>query len=685
MKTIETPAMDRRHFFKLLGGGLFVAYLAEPLPAQERRGRRGGAPRPMEVSAWIHIGENGTVKVFTGKTEVGQNIRTSLSQAVAEELHVSIDSIQMVMADTDLVPFDMGTFGSRSTPDMALHLRKVAAAARLELTRLGTERFPVQAEELILQNGTVIWPQDHTTGGPNWLSYADLLKGKQITATVTDQTPLKPADKWKIAGTSVPKVDGRNFVTGKHHYTTDLTLPGMVHGKVLRAPAYGAKLKSLDDSQAKALEGVTVVRDGDFVGVTASNPSVATQALGLLKAEWEGGEGPSNGELWQVLKNSFDRGDQGRKIDEAIATSAHKLEQTYTVEYIAHCPLETRAGVADWRDGKVTVWTGTQRPFGVKDELVSAFSLPPEKVRVIVPDTGSGYGGKHSGEAAIEAARLAKAVGKPVKLAWSREEEFWWAYFRPAGVIEVKAGIDAGGKLTAWEFHNHNSGGAAIETPYEVPAKSVRSHGSKSPLRQGSYRGLAAAANCFARESSMDELAATAGIDPLEFRLRNLKDARLRAVLEAAAERFGWKGRQGHCGIACGIDKGGYVANCVEIEIRGKAVKVKRIVAAFECGAIVNPMHLKNQVEGSIVMGLGGALFEAIQFADGKILNPAFSKYRVPRFSDVPPIDIVLVNRTDLPSAGAGECPIMAISPAIGSAIFEAKKERLRAMPMKLV
>jgi nicotinate dehydrogenase subunit B len=681
MKTSEAPVMDRRHFFKLLGGGLFVAYLAEPAQAQERRGRRGGPPRPMEVSAWIHIGENGDVKVFTGKTEVGQNIRTSLAQAVAEELHVPISSIQMVMADTDLVPFDMGTFGSRSTPDMALHLRKVAAAAREALIDLAVKEWGDTDRQAHAVDGRVI---DERVPQKS-IGYGELLKGRQIATTVTDQTKLKPATEWKISGTSAAKVDGRDFVTGKHRFTTDMSLPGMVHGKVLRAPAYGAKLKSLDDSQAKALEGVTVVREGDFVGVTAPNPAVAAQAIGLLKAEWEGGEGPSNKELWQVLKNPFDRGEQGARIDEALASSAHKLEQTYTVEYIAHCPLETRAGVAEWRDGKVTAWTGTQRPFGVKDELVSAFSLPPEKVRVIVPDTGSGYGGKHSGEAAVEAARLAKAVGKPVKLAWSREEEFRWAYFRPAGVIEVKAGVDAEGKLTAWEFHNHNSGGAAIETPYEVPATFVRSHGSKSPLRQGSYRGLAAAANCFARESSMDELAAAAGIDPLEFRLRNLKDERLRAVLAAAADRFGWKSRKGHCGIACGIDKGGYVANCVEIEIRGKAVKVKRIVAAFECGAIVNPMHLKNQVEGSIVMGLGGALFEAIQFAGGKILNPAFSKYRVPRFSDVPPIETVLLNRPDLPSAGAGECPIMAIAPAIGSAIFEARKERSRAMPMKLV
>ena len=682
MNVTEAPVLDRRRFFQLLGGGVLAVYLTDSLSAQERRGRRGGGDRPMEVAAWIHIGEDGTVQVFTGKTEVGQNIRTSLAQAVSEELEVPMSSIRMVMADTDLVPFDAGTFGSRSTPDMALHLRKVAATAREALRQLAADRWGITTRHVFAREGKVVHDMPgHPPLHPP-VSYAELAKGQKLLATVANDVRLKPASDWKIAGTSVPKVDGRDFVTGKHHYTSDLNLPGMGYGKVLRPPRYGAKLKSLDDSAAKAMEGVTVVRDGDFVGVVAPSSWGAEKARTALKAEWEGGGGPSNKELFSILKNNIDRGDAGRAVDEALASAAQRIEQTYTVQYIAHAPLEPRAGVAEWKDDKVTAWTGTQRPFGVKDELMQAFSLPADKVRVIVPDTGSGYGGKHSGEAAVEAARLAKAAGMPVKLVWTREEEFIWAYFRPAGVIEVKGGIDAEGKLLAWEFHNHNSGGAAIETPYEVPVKNVRSHGSKSPLKQGSYRGLAAAANGFARESVMDELAAEVGMDPLEFRLKNLKDDRLRAVLEAAAECFGWKDRKGHCGIACGIDKGGYIANCVEVEVKDKEVRVARIVAAFECGAVVNPLHLKNQIEGSIVMGLGGALFEAIQFGGGKILNPAFSKYRVPRFSDVPAIEIVLVDRKDLPSAGAGECPIMAISPAIGSAIFAATGKRLRAMPM---
>ena len=354
-----------------------------------------------------------------------------------------------------------------------------------------------------------------------------------------------------------------------------------------------------------------------------------------------------------------------------------KVEAVYTVAYIAHAPLEPRAAVAEWNGDRLTVWTGTQRPFGARSELAQAFHLPEDRIRVLVPDTGSGYGGKHTNEAAVEAARLARAAGKPVKLVWTREEEFTWAYFRPAGLIETAAGVDKDGKLTAWEFHNYNSGASGLGTPYKVPSSKVVFHATESPLRQGSYRALAATANHFARESLMDELAHAAGLDPLEFRLRNLDDARLRAVLEDAATKFGWgksSPAQGHgFGIAGGTEKGGYIATCAEVAVDRAtgSVKVVRAVSAFECGAIVNPDHLRNQVEGCLIMGLGAALFEAIRFENGKILNPRFSRYPVPRFGDIPQIDVVLRDRKDLPAAGGGETPIVAIAPAIANAIYQ--------------
>jgi isoquinoline 1-oxidoreductase len=332
---------------------------------------------------------------------------------------------------------------------------------------------------------------------------------------------------------------------------------------------------------------------------------------------------------------------------------------------------------------------GTQRPFAVRDDLADIFHVSEKNVRVIVPDTGSGYGGKHTSDAGLEAARLARAAGgRPVKLVWTREEEFTWAYFRPAGVIEVKSGIAADGQLTAWEFHNYHSGMSAIETPYAVANQYTEYHQVPLVLRSGSYRGLAATANHFARETHMDALAKTASIDPLEFRLKNLDNPRMRAVLEAAAKAFGWprqKTNEGQgFGVAAGYEKGSYVATFAEISVDRKAgvVLVKKVVEAFECGAIVNPDGLRNQVVGAVIQGLGGALFEAVQFQNGRINNANFASYRVPRFRDVPEIEAILLDRKDIPSAGAGETPIMAIAPAIGNAFYDATKFRLNSLPL---
>jgi nicotinate dehydrogenase subunit B len=686
--------MDRREFFKTLGCGLVVLFLIDTATAQESGGGRQpsrGRQRPSEISVWLHIGEDGTVTVFTGKAEVGQNIRTSLTQAVAEELHVPVASIRLVMGDTDLTPYDAGTFGSRTTPDMAAQLHKVAAAAREALLELAAEFFKTDGATLALAEGKI-----SKKGTDESVTFAKLTKDKQLLKSVSDKSPVTPPDQWRVAGTSVAKVDGRDFVTGGHKYSSDVKLPGMLHGKVLRPSAFEATLASVDTKAAGAMAGVTVVHDGSFVGVVAPDTQLATRALENIHAKWTTKPQPSSAELFDYLKKNTTAG-RGRggssgynagSMDDGLAAAEHKLNQNYTIAYIAHTPLEPRAAVAEWKNGKLTVWTGTQRPFGVRGELAEAFGISEDHVRVIVPDTGSGYGGKHTGEAAVEAARLAKTAGKPVKFVWTREEEFTWAYFRPAGLIEITSGVAKDGSITAWEFHNYNSGGSGLRTPYEIPNQKIEFHSTHSPLRQGSYRGLAATANQFARESHMDELARAVKMDPLEFRLKNLKDARLRAVFEAAAKAFGWgksKPAPEHgFGIGGGTEKGSYVATCAEVarDRKSGGIKVVRAVSAFECGAVVNPDHLKNQVEGAMVMGLGGALFEAMQFENGRIQNPHFSSYRVPRFSDAPEIEVVLVNRPDLASAGAGETPIIGIAPAIANAIFDATGKRLCSLPM---
>ncbi len=684
--------LDRRGFFQALGGGIVVFLAIENAAAQESGGgrRQGrGESTPQQIAAWLHVGEDGKVTVYTGKVEVGQNARTSLTQAVAEELRAPMASIRLVMGDTDLTPYDMGTFGSRTTPTMVPQLRKVAAASRELLIDLAAEKWGVERGSLVAADGKVSNPKTGQSAG-----FGQLTKGQKLTKTVSADAPLTPASEWKVAGHPALKVDGRAIVTGKHQYTPDVQRPGMLYGRVVRPAAFNATLVSLDAKKADEM-GVTVVHDGNFVGVAAADEQIATRAAAAIQAEWKAEPQPSSRELFEYLKKNPAQGRGGFEggsrhvagsVEEGIAAADRTLEATYTVAYIAHTPLEPRAAVAEWNEGRLTVWTGTQRPFGVRGELAAAFGIPEERVHVIMPDTGAGYGGKHTGEAAIEAARLAKAAGKPVKLVWTREEEFTWAYFRPAGVIEVRSAARHDGALTAWEFHNYNSGGSGIRSPYDIPHQKIEFHATRSPLRQGSYRGLAATANHFARESHMDELARALKMDPLAFRLKNLKDARMRAVLEASAERFGWgrtKPAPGHgVGLAAGTEKGSYVASCAEVAVTNGVVKIVRVATAFECGAVMNPDHLKNQVEGAVIMGIGGALYEAIEFENGRILNPRFSRYRVPRFSDAPVLETVLIDRKDLPSAGAGETPIVGLAPAVGNAIFDATGIRLRSLPM---
>jgi isoquinoline 1-oxidoreductase len=692
--------LDRREFFRISGAGLVVALvLQDVLAAQPPRqgGRRGGGAMPQEIGAWLHVAEDSSITVYTGKVEIGQNIRTSLTQVVAEELRVPPARIRLVMADTQLTPFDGGTAGSQTTPRMAPQLRRVAAAARELLLDLAAEQGKVERGTLNVKDGKVVESRNGKA-----FDFGQLTKGKKLVKVVGSEVATTPADKWQVAGSSVTKVDGLAHVTGAHRFASDIHRPGMLFGKVMRPPSFKAKLRSVQTSAAEAVPGVTVVRDGDFVGVAAPTEQTAAKALAAIRAEWEESlPQPSSDELFKYLKEHHGAAGRGGgggfggggrsaqgSIKEGLAAADAKVEAAYTIAYIAHAPLEPRTAAAEWTDGKLTVWTGTQRPFGVREQLARDLGIPADRIRVIVPDMGAGYGGKHTVDTATEAARLARAAGKPVKVVWTREEEFTWAYFRPAGVIEVKAGAKKDGTLTAWEFHNYNSGGSSIRPPYDVPNVLTEFHSADSPLKQGSYRALAATANHFAREMHMDELARALGLDPLAFRLKNLKDARLRAVLEAAAKQFGWgnaKSAPGHgVGIAGGTEKASYVATCAEVAADRSTgrVKVVRVVTAFECGAVVNPDHLKNQIEGATMMGLGGALYEAIRFAGGKILNPRFSEYRVPRFADTPVLESVLVDRKDLLSVGAGETPIVAMAPAVGNAIFDAVGLRLRSMPM---
>lgn len=685
--------LHRRDFLKVLtalGGGLLVvAALPEHAEAQES-GRAAQGAAPNELGSWLHIGRDGRVTAFTGKVEIGQNIRTSLAQVVSDELRVPMASITFVMADTDLTPFDQGTFGSRTTPAMAPILARAAATARELMLDRAAEKLQAARDTVTADGGRI-----RSADGKS-MTYAELIASGDLKGVVASNTAIAPRAKWTLRGTAVKKVNGADMVTGRHMFTPDLVRPGLQHGRVLRPDAYGAKLKAVDSAAARALAGVQVVVDGDFAGVVAPDARVLARAVDLVKCEWTPAPvQPDSTSIYEHLKATATAsagGGGGRgggaprqtgDVRAARAAAVVTLSASYRIPYIAHVPLEPRAAVAEWTGDKVTIWTGTQRPFGVRTEVAQAFKIQEDRVRVIVPDMGSGYGGKHTGEQAIEAARLARAAGKPVKLVYTRAEEFMWGYFRPAGVIDIVAGVDGDGRLVLWEFDNYNSGSAGLPTPYTVPNQRVAAHGSNSPLRQGSYRGLAATANHYAREMHMDAMARKAGLDPVDFRRRHIAEPRMRAVLDAVAERIGWVGDKA-LGIACGTEKGSYIATAAEVSRTSTGFTVDRLVVAFECGAIVNPDGLHNQVEGSIVQGLGGALFETVEFGKGQLVNGSMRDYRVPRFKDVPPIDIILLDRPDLPSAGAGETPIVCVAPAIGTAV-RAFGEVDTALPVKLL
>jgi isoquinoline 1-oxidoreductase len=670
-----------RDWFGALGDGLVVV----APPSAGTWSTSGGA--------WLHIGTSGIVTAFTGKVDVGQDNRTALRQLVAEELRIPLAQVRLTMADTDLCPYDMGTFGSRSMPDAGSALRRAAAHARTLLPEAaGTRHIEIMTSEPVLRS---------------------------------------PAD-WQVAGRPQVPPGTVAAVTGTRRFVTDLAAAGMGHGAVLRPPAPGARLRELDCAAARHRPGVLVVQSGELTGVVAPDLVTARLAIADLAAAagWDLPQAPSDATISEyLLAHPVESGGGPRggpfhheigDVDAAFGLAAVRVQATYTAAYIAPAPLETRVALAVWdTDGRLTIWTGTQAPFPVRAQVAAAVGLAEDRVRVIVPPTGGGFGGRHAAGIAIEAAVLARHAGRPVRIAWSRHEEFTVGTLRPAAVIDVASGSTTDGVLTAWTHRNVNSGQAAITTPYRVPHQRLDYQPAAGPLLQAAYRGLAATANNFARESQMDELAERLGQDPVEFRLRNLADSQLADVLRAVAQHVEWGRRAGTgkpseppspteqpsppgppppaesppprppsperigWGIACGSEKAGRVATAAQVRIGPDGQPhVIRLVTGYECGAIVNPETVTSQVEGATVMALGGALLEAISFTDGVITNGAFSAYRVPRMADVPLIEVILLDRPDLPSAGAGETPMIAVAPAIASAIFDATGQRLRSLPL---
>jgi len=691
----ETPAaipLDRREFLKLSGGGLFILFSVRGAFSleQERGGQRG---YPDDINAYLKIGEDGRVTCYSGKIEMGQGNTTALAQMIAEELEVPPDAVDMVMGDTRLCPWDGGTNGSRSIKYFGPALRAAGAEAREVLVQLAADRLKLPPSRLRAENGFVVDRNDTRTK----VAFGALVKGKRLDRRLDSKPAPKKAADCRVIGKSVPVGNAVDKVTGRAKFAGDIRLPGMLYGKVLRPPAHGAQLKSVDVAAARRFPGAQVVQDGDFVAVVHPRPDSADAAFALITADWV--RPPALVNDRNIREHLIAQRGEGRIVEErgdlakGRQQAALGFNETYFTPYIAHAATETHSALADVRAGEATVWASTQRPFGVQGEVARAVGLADEKVRVITPLVGSGFGGKSAGPQAVEAARLSKLAGAPVQVVWSRQEEFFNDTFRPAAYVSIDSGLDASGKIAFWDFQVFFAGDRSSQMIYDTAHVRTRSvggfgGGGPHPFGTGAWRGPGSNTNIFARESHIDVMAARAGMDPVEFRLKNLADTRMTRVLKAAAEAFKWSpakapSRRG-VGVALLDYLNTYLAAMAEIAVDEAAgrIRVKRVTVAQDLGQVVNPEGTMMQMEGCVVMGLSSVLTEEIRFDGGEIRNENFDSYEITRFSQVPEIQTVLVDNPDLAPQGCGEPTITCMAALLANALFDATGVRLFRLPL---
>jgi len=687
----------RRDFLKATGAtGLFILFRTAAEAAPQLVPSRP-AGYPMDFNAYLRIGADGRVGCSVGKVEMGQGNMTSLAMLAAEELDVPLERVDMLMGDTDLCPWDGGTGGSLSIWQFGPVLRSAAAEARAVLLLMAGERLQVPADRLEVAAGVV-----SVKGDPaRQVAYGELVQGRRIERHLAEAKP-KPVSAYALVGRSAPRKDALEKVTGAARFSSDQQLPGTLHACIVRPPAHGARLKSADTSAAERLPGVRVLRDGDLVAVLHAAPDQARKALELVKASFEGTPQalddrsiyPHLAGLAGGAKVGVQEGD----LKAAEARSAIRAEADYLNAYVAHAAIEPHAAVAQWKDGRMTVWAGVQAPFRVKAQVAEALGLAAHQVRIITPPIGGAFGGKAAGPQAVEAARLALKAGAPVQVVWDRREEFFLDTFRPAAVVKLRSGLDPAGRITFWDCQVAGTSDREAEIGYEFPAKRFASTGDAGdigtssggphPFPTGAWRAPAANTNVFARESHMDLLAAKAKADPLAFRLRHLTDPRVIRVLQAAARQFGWvagdapSGRG--VGVACGSWRGTLCAAMAEVAVDRATgqVRVKRVVLAQDMGLVINPDGARQQMEGAVTMGLGYALSEGLRFKDGRILDENFDTYRIPRFSWLPAIETVLVANPELQAQGGGEPPIVCMGAVLANAIFDAVGARVFELPM---
>jgi len=690
-----TPGtLDRREFLRRVGGGVVVLFTTLPRLVHSEA-PSSQIPAEPAFNAYLQIAEDGRVTCFTGKIEMGQGIITSLPQMLADELDVSVESIDMLMGDTDHCPFDRGTWGSLTTRVFGPELRAAGAQARRALLELASEHLDAPLERLGVEDGMVF----DQTNRAREISYAALTSGQAIMRDVGTAVPVKTASDYRVMGNSFNRRDALEKVTGKAQFAADIRLPGMLFARILRPPAHGATLQQLDTSAADALEGVHVVQDGDLVAVLHQKRDVADRAIGLLKANYDVPEATFDDRtVYEHLMRVAPDGEPvaaGGDLDEGERLASELFEETYLNAYVAHAPMEPHAALASMEDGRMTVWASTQSPFGLKQQLTSMLELPEGQVRVITPYVGGGFGGKGSGSQGVQAARLARKLKRPVQVFWTREDEFFWDTYRPAAIVKIRSGLTDDGAPAFWDYRVYYAGARGSEHPYDIPHHRTVAHSRRwggppgsHPFATGAWRAPAANTNAFAREQQIDIMAASAGVDPLAFRMQHCSDPKFLGVLTAASERFDWKRGAGPgvrgVGVACGIDADTVVATMAEVEVDRSSgrVIVKRVVCAQDMGLVVNPAGATIQMEGCITMGLGYALMEEQRFRGGEILDLNFDRYKLPRFSGLPRIETVLIDSDDPEPHGGGEPAIITMGAVIANAVFDAVGVRLFELPM---
>ena len=740
MKNIE---FSRRQFLRGTGALIVSFNLFPPAFDLLAQSASSGEPDPTQLDSWIAVAQDGTVTVFTSKVELGTGIETALAQIVAEELDVPWRKVKVDMGDTSKTIDQATTSGSRTIERAGPQVRQAAAAARKELLRLAAEKLGAPAEKLTVRDGVV-----SIAGNPSKrVSYAQLIGGKRFNVRIQAEgkagelklaQDVKPKDpkEYETVGKSVPRFDLPPKVTGERVYVHDVRIPGMLHGRVVRPPVINTAPASIDEDSIKQIPGgVRVVREGKFVGVVAKTEWAAIQAAGALKVAWEKPTTklPANvDELYAYLKNTksfttLKAAEKGNSTT-ALTQAKKQYEATFRWPFQMHGMIGPSCAIAEVRGDRATIWSGCQGPFRTRASIASLLTIPETNVRVIYHEASGSYGRMSNDDGAEDAALLSRAVGAPVRVQWSRQDEHGWEPKGPAQTQVLKAGVDGQGKLIAWDFTdyslpwtvssittllaseqigiksktpgsgNGNQGGGeiyAFENSKVIAEEIPWLQPEPIPLRTSNLRAPGQLSRCFASESLLNEIAADLGVDPVEFRLRYLTgDPRGTDILKAVAEKSQWQKRQSPVasstgatahgrGVAMTRRAGGYTAAVADVEVNqstGK-VTVRRVTLAHDCGLIVNPDGVKNQVEGNIIQGVSRALFEEVTF-DGKgVTSLDWKDYPILRFPDMPELDIVLINRKDMTPLGAGELSTVPIPAAIANAIFDATGIRLREVP----